>query len=193
MNLVTIQDQAYAVDVGFGGRGQTQPLPLVRTPEPDREARVDEVIAPATGRLVLKNLPEHTNRDRKIWMYQWRSNDDAEWDDKYAFTEEEFMPVDFQAMSVNISYRRNSFFMHSLAMTRMVLAQEIGEEGDGIVGEIALTGDRVRRYLGGKEDVSEQFETEADRLKALKKWFGIELSQRQKTGVKGTAIALPFS
>lgn len=56
VNLVTIEGKKYHVDVGFGGNGAIQPLPL------NRDEQSFESIIPASHRLVWRNIDVNTVR-----------------------------------------------------------------------------------------------------------------------------------
>ncbi|MCJ1387745.1 N-terminal acetyltransferase [Xylographa bjoerkii] len=188
VNFVTLDGQKYMCDVGFGARGQSAPLAVT-------EDEVVTQIAPASARLTKAALAAHTDPAQRLWVYQVRDGDAAQpWEDVYCFAETEFLPQDFEAMTVGTTYRRNSFFAYSIAMCRMVMAGEVGVtdvEGDEIVGVITLTDRECKRRVRGRTEVLKVFETEGERLEALRRWFGIEFGEAERRGVRGTAVGLP--
>ena len=59
-----------------------------------------------------------------------------------------------------------------------------------IVGQISLVGGVVKRRIGENTEVMEVCETEAERVKALEKWFGIRLTAAERRGIKGLSTEL---
>ena len=43
----------------------------------------------------------------------------------------------------------------------------------------------VKENLGGKTNVVQECNTEAERVEALKAWFGIELTDEETTSIRG--------
>lgn len=213
INLISLNGQKYICDVGFGANGQTAPLPLI-------DGQEHPHIGPtAKVRLIKAALPIHTDPDQRLWIYQLKKQEGEEWESVYAFSEMEFLPQDYESMTVGTTYRRNSFFAWSVAVARMVMRREVrvaevprtkvdnppsgrrgevdggektGEVGDDeIIGVLTLTDTECkRRILGGEPEVMKTFEKEQDRLDALKMYFGIGFSEAEKTGVLGTVVGL---
>jgi arylamine N-acetyltransferase len=117
-----------------------------------------------------------------MWVYSYRENDEAEWVNAYAFTEMEFFAEDFEVMNLSTMTLRQSFFVQSLFCVKMVLDNE--GEGNKPVGWLVLHGDKVTKKVGGKTKVLEELKTEEERVAALKKWFGIELSGVERMGIR---------
>ncbi|MCJ1315679.1 N-terminal acetyltransferase [Xylographa vitiligo] len=184
VNFVTLNGAKYVSDVGFGARGQSAPLALAA------DVPVTN-IAPASARLVRAALPAQLDPTQRLWLYQTRPGPAAAWEDGYAFAETEFLRADFDAMTVGTTFRRNSFFTFRIAVCRMVMAREVGGEGDAIVGVLTLTERECRRRVGGRTEVLGVFEREGERLEALRRWFGIEFGEAERRGVRGTAVGLP--
>lgn len=80
VNVVTIKATRYLVDVGYGRREPTQPLPLLSAAA-GRDSTSVEVtgIGTTKGKLELKTLPQHTSTarasadadavDQSVWVY----------------------------------------------------------------------------------------------------------------------------
>ena len=186
VNFVNIAGRKYVCDVGFGAKGPVRPV-LVGEDMPAPN------INPATVRLVLAPIPAHTDPAQRLWIYQLRVSPDADWEDVYCFTETEFLPQDFEAMTVGTTFKRNSFFAYSIAMCRMVMAKEVGitdVDEDEIVGIITLSERECKRRIRSKGEVLSVFKEEADRLEALRRWFGIEFGESERKGIKGTVVGL---
>ncbi len=148
VNIVTIGGQRYIVDVGFGAKGPINPVPLT-------EGLVHPHIAPASVRIIRTVLPQHTDRTRRLWVYQHRDDDNSLWTDVCCFTDVEFFQADFQSITVGTTFRRNSAFSYTIAMARMMLASEMegpwGDATDEIIGTVMVLDRRVKRTLHGKK------------------------------------------
>ena len=214
INLISLNGQKYVSDVGFGANGQIAPLPLIDGKEHPYIGSTAKV------RLIKAALPVHTDPDQRLWVYQLKKEEGEEWESVYAFSEMEFLPQDYESMTVGTTYRRNSFFAWSVAVARMVMRREVrsaevprtkiddlpfrergevdggdvkaGEVGDDeIIGVLTLTDKECkRRVFGGEPEVMKTFEKEQDRLDALKMYFGIGFSDAEKAGVFGTVVGL---
>jgi arylamine N-acetyltransferase len=60
INIVTIDETKYHVDVGFGGNGPVVPMPL------ERSGVVREHIKPAAARLQWRNIPGNTDPNQRL-------------------------------------------------------------------------------------------------------------------------------
>ena len=156
VNIVTLANgKRYMVDVGFGGNGPTQPLPL------DSEHLYVKNVAPAEVRLVYDNIPENTNRSQKLWIYQHRIDAQSPWLPMYCFTELEFLPQDYETMNFQTSQSRTSWFTYKIVVVKMIL-----EEGE-IVATLMLVGGDLRRRIKGEIEDLKACKTEEDRVQAL--------------------------
>ncbi|MBE7179988.1 MAG: arylamine N-acetyltransferase [Terriglobus roseus] len=90
INIVTIGGRKYHVDVGFGPNGLVAPMPI------NHDELVLDGIAPATHRLVYKNIEENTDPDQRLWVLQHRNDDSSSWTDLYCYTLLEFIAADFR-------------------------------------------------------------------------------------------------
>lgn len=179
INIVTLSDgKKYMLDVGFGGNGPIQPLLL------DPEHSHSQYIPPAEVRLIYDNIPDNTDPNQKLWIYQHRMNPDAPWVPMYCFTELEFLPSDYELMNMRTSQSRTSFFTYRVMVVKMIL------EGGEVVGTLMLVGAEVKRRVGGKVEHIMTCKTEAERVQALEKWFGIRLREDEKVGIKGMVTEL---
>jgi arylamine N-acetyltransferase len=228
VNFVMIEGKMYMVDVGFGAPGPILPLPL--------EERVEHSnIYPASARLVRGHIGPLVRRSdsQHLWIYQHRmkhanhvpsssnpsedTNHDG-WRDTYAFSDLEFIPADFESLTVASAFRRNSFFNYTIAAARMIMAHEVPlisanfsgnshvraalersagrsvpqtdtHGDDGIVGVMALTTTECKCTINGYKITLKTFEHEEDRLEALRTYFGIEFSESEKAGVYESAVS----
>lgn len=175
VNLVTIGDQKYAVDVGFGAEGPIMPIPL------DRSGTVQKHLSPASVGLDWRNIPETTDPNQRFWVLKYRKSDESEWEPlKYCFTEVEFLPQDYGVMSHFVSTSPRTWF------TRVVVVElKIMDESEALVGRLTIQGNSMKRRMGGEVIEATIFESEQDRLDALEKHFGIKFGAADREGIRG--------
>ncbi|KAK3303734.1 uncharacterized protein B0T15DRAFT_541080 [Chaetomium strumarium] len=180
VNIVTINGERYLVDVGFGSNGPTHPIPLHDGVEFDG-------VPPARGRLQYRKLDEHTDPNQRVWLYAVQAADredsSSAWRDMYHFVETEFLPEDFEVMNLATMTAPQSFFVQSV----MCMCTILDEQEERPVGLLILHRDYVKRRVGGEAGIIELFETEEQRVAALKKYFGIVLSAEEKKAIRGLA------
>lgn len=87
--IVTIGNDQYVADVGFGGNGQIHPLIL------DKSGTVTAGILPASKRILWRNINQNTDPNQRMWVFEHRNDDDSEWEETYCFTDLEFLPADY--------------------------------------------------------------------------------------------------
>lgn len=93
------------------------------------------------------------------------------------------MEADFRIL--NFWTSGASSFQSALQLVVLFL-RRTGKDGkEEIYGKRMLSGNVVKENLGGKTAVVEVCESEEQRVEALRKWFGITLSQEEKEGVRG--------
>lgn len=186
INVVTIDDRRYVVDVGFGANNPMQPLEWV-------EGQVTPAVAPAFNRLVRANIPANTDAAQRLWIYEHKDDGavggEEGWLPMYCFAETEFGPMDYEVMNFFTSCHPTSFFAHLVLCCRGVEGEE--REGEKTVGGmLMLVGAEVTRRVGGKKERLMVCETEAERVEALEKWFGVRLTEEERAGVKGREVEL---
>ncbi|OOF96811.1 hypothetical protein ASPCADRAFT_167960 [Aspergillus carbonarius ITEM 5010] len=174
VNLITLGQQKYLVDVGFGSNGPHQPVPLVHAYEFHN-------VGEQCGRLVYGPIPQHTSKGQTLWQYEIR-NGDGPWTPAYCFTETEFLPEDFTIINYYMSTSRESWFTFNVLCVRMLL----DEEGEQLVGDLTLFNDTLKRRLGATAEVLEKFTSEEERVVALEKLFKIRLSPADRGGIRRT-------
>jgi arylamine N-acetyltransferase len=237
VNLVTIANTKYHVDIGFGGGGPPFPLPL-SDPNPETNTRFtaspqlsfpclptqssstsSNAPNPARSKHTTIRLIHRTLRDepsatrpsdpaQALWVYEMRVAGSEEWTPRYAFTETEFLPSDFEVMNHYTSTSSKIWFTKKIVCVRYLLDGDDGdlaklEEGEedkgkedeegvekGIVGQIMLDGNVVKRRIGEESEVLEELRSEEERVRALERWFGIVLSQEEREGIRGMVTEL---
>lgn len=177
VNIVTISGKKYLVDVGFGGNGATTPLPL-------EEEAVHERIAPGEMRLIRSKLPEHTDVNQRMWIYQHRQTPDDKWTPMYCFTEVEFFPQDYEMMNFWTSQSRKCFFTYAIVLARILM-----EKGK-LVGMVTMKDGEAKRRIGNEVVETKTCRNEQGRLDVLREWFGTRLTQEEERGIRGTVTEL---
>lgn len=157
VNIITIQEKRYMVDVGFGTGQATHPLELV-----DRSPSIN--IKPNQQvRLRWDAIPEAQNKDAKMWIFERQDKADGPWIPTYCFPDNvEYLPQDYAVMSYYTSTNRTSFFTYKLITAKFLL----DEAGDEVIGTLVMFGNTAHRRVGGvKEDLG-TFEKEEERVDA---------------------------
>lgn len=165
------------LDVGFGGDGPVQFLPLL----------ADVVlpnIRPQEMRLTHENIQDNLDPMQRLWVYQVRKTPEDEWKPKYCFSEVEFLPQDFKVMNFWTSTSPRSWFTQQVMIVKM-----LQDEGS-VYGQLILLGGDVKLKKNGKTEIIKVCKTEAERLEALAVDFHIELSVREKRGISGLVTEL---
>lgn len=187
MNIITLSDgQVWTMDVGFGGDGPTKPMPLVHD-QPQVNLGGQEV------RLVRDWIPTQLHRTEasKLWIYEYRNGKDKAWNSFYAFSETEAMEADFHVINHFTGTSPDSH--HTITQLLVKFLRRERDDGSGdqeIYGKRMLVNALVKENLGGKTKIVEECKTEEDRIRILKEFFGIILTEEEKTAIKGTATEL---
>ena len=226
VNIVTLgRDARYVVDVGFGSNGPVRPIPL---PPPAALGLAGELlgppeehphISPASVRLLHEPIPQQTNQDCRVWIYQHRPDPAADWVPMYCFVDIEFLLEDIRGMNFQPWRSPRSFFTRKILMTRFttdkeaeVEAEESGDAGAGSGGgggpgspdESAITGAEIDGIITLFENTLKwrrrgdlrlelKFENEQQRVDALRGYFGIELDEEDRDAIRGTVAEISDS
>lgn len=174
VNFVTIGEQKYLVDVGFGSNGPHQPIPLTRGFEFHN-------VGDQFGRLQYGPIAQHTNSSQSVWQYEFR-NGDGDWIPAYCFTETEFLPEDFAMINYYMSTSRGSWFTWHVVCVRMV----VDDNGEELVGDLTLWNDSLKLRIGAKSEVLQTFKSDEDRVSALKEMFNIHIGPADRDSIRRT-------
>lgn len=174
VNIVTIDQKSYLVDVAYGSNSPCRPVLL----EPDIEF---DGVYPARGKLEYKCLPQHTDPKQRVWVFSSRPDREGTWKEEYAFVETEFFPGDFEVMNLMTMTAPRSFFVQTVVATRILLNPQDGEP-EGI---LILYKDYVKRRLRDHTEVIAILTTEDQRVSALKYHFFIELKPEEQRAIRG--------
>jgi arylamine N-acetyltransferase len=194
--LMLSSHEKYLIDVAFGGNCPVRPIPL----KPGSE---EAHIASAKVRLLHEPIEQFVNQECKIWVYQVKIHEGAEWMPVYCFMDAEFLPEDIRGMNLSPWKAPNSFLTWSILMTRYTTDREVLEEDAGpglpdeqmvsqgeIDGVVILNHDEVKWRRCGKTVVEFKLHTEKGRLEALRKYFGIVLDEEDESAIRGMASEL---
>ena len=190
VNVVNIAGTRYLLDGGFGAQGPPRALPL------DHGVATTQ-ISPAQMRVIHDNIPNNLDPSQKVWIYQHRHNEERAWVPMYCFTDLEFTPQDVESMNYAPSRARDTFFTHKVVANRFTTEREM-DDGDlpGSTSEQALEGEvdgaltinhdvlKWRRH--GQKAVELPFKTDAERVAALQKYFGISLAEEDREAIYNT-------
>lgn len=121
--LVTIDDQKWIADVGFGGYGLYEPILLVANQEEKQYGDSFKIVM---------------NNDK--YVLQFLQNN--AWKNLYEFNLEKFEPIDFKPMSYHVSHAPDSFFVENRFCVMPTPK-----------GRIMLLNDKLRIMDNGKEEV----------------------------------------
>lgn len=176
VNIVTIGETRYHVDVGFGGNGPVVPMPL------DRSGPVQPHIEPASARLQWRNIPGNSDPNQRLWVYEHRMDKEAEFQMMYCFTELEFLPSDYNIMNYYTSTSHKTFF------TRVIVGEKklVDDKGE-LSGNLILGNNDLKWRVHGNKKKEIKFETEGDRIQALEEHFRIKLGQVERDSIRGLA------
>lgn len=175
VNIVSIGQNKYHVDVGFGGNGPIVPMPL------DKSSHIQPHIAPASARLQYRNIPGNTNPDQRLWVYEHRIDENNDFNMTYCFTELEFLPSDYNMMNYYTSTSPKTFFTRVIVGNKKILS----EDGETLVGDLILENGSLKWRVHGKKEKEIKLESEEERVKAIEEHFGIKLGQVERDGIKG--------
>lgn len=179
VNIVTIAESKYLVDVGFGAGEPTGPVPLKHGSEFNG-------LLSSKGRLELKHLDKHSTTAKqdpgqRLWVYSVRFSTKPEWQEMYSFTETEFFPADFAMMNYFVSTRPDSWFVQEVVAYRMLMDRGQMQ----LSGEVALHKDILKIREQGKEEVVTKLNSEEDRIKILAQHFEMKLTEREQRSIVG--------
>jgi arylamine N-acetyltransferase len=194
VNMIKIGGAKYMVDGGFGPHGPPRPIRLQHD-EPESH------VGPAEMRLLHAPIDQNADSDQKVWIDQYRYDQEIAWAPMYCFVELEFTPEDIYSMNHAPWLSRHTFFTHKVVAVRFTTDKEVdGDEMPGTPGEVALEGeidgsltinhDVLKWRRKGKKVLELPFVKEEDRLLALEKYFGIRLGEQDRLGIRGTAAEM---
>ncbi|TEB30744.1 cysteine proteinase [Coprinellus micaceus] len=202
-------NETYVVDVGFGSGGLVRPIPLVQGDEsitqgigPAEWHRLDK--KPMPGSALATSLDESSQPGQDLWalhIYTGKREDlagqgEGQWRQMYAFSELEFFPVDAVDGSFVVEKSTEGFFAMNICAVK-VFSEEASasQESGGCLSSPrlyrkVLFGNEVKKYSGdGQVEVLRTFNTERERLEALREVFGVRYGDNAAQYITGRAPA----
>ncbi|KAI1204701.1 cysteine proteinase [Annulohypoxylon truncatum] len=203
VNIVTIDNKKYMVDVGFGANGPTFPV-LLEDDQPQRHFLGSTTMI----RLVNEPIPQAVDQSQKVWVYQQRIDPDPEWVPRFCFVNFEFLLEDIRGLNLNPWKSPTSWFTQKVIVSRFTTSLE--EDGEKILdqkfacmdrnpeildsitidGELVLFQDTLKWRRDGKTKLEVRFESEEQRTEAIGKYFGIDLDEEDRLAILGTVSAI---
>lgn len=179
VTIVTIGQGKYVVDTSNGPSGFPYPVPLVH-------GEAIEDYKPREGRVIYDSIPGWSSPDQKWWRLQQRRGDvEADpWMDVYAFTETEWLPMDFEMIRTAYVTMGTGWIAPRVACFRVLL------ESDEPVGWIMIWEDEVKRHYKGKTETLKKLYSESDRVATLQAEFGIVLTSDEQRQIVGLSTEI---
>ncbi|KAK5087925.1 hypothetical protein LTR05_002141 [Lithohypha guttulata] len=185
VNIITIDNKKYFVDVGFGSMGPTKPVPLVDGYTTMHAGTEDNVAS--TLRLTRGFAANNTSRnpEQELWIYSVKfshaDDDSRPWVPCYCFSETEFFPADFNVMNHWVTTNRASIFVQMIICMKFIMS----DDGQTLIGDITLNNAEIKERRFGRSTKLMDIKSEEHRIEALEKYFGIKLSAPERAGIIG--------
>ncbi|EKM81236.1 hypothetical protein AGABI1DRAFT_56672 [Agaricus bisporus var. burnettii JB137-S8] len=196
-------NETYVVDVGFGSSCITRPLllsnhpdnvifglseterhRLTRSPRPDSSLSDSQDLESTAG--------EQWNLE--IWHKKHESTDGT-WRLQFSFTEDEFSQTDIIFGSFGICNRPDPttpFWNSILCLKLFTIDNEETlqlEKCERPMYRIILFGKEVWKSSGANKEILRNLETELDRIRAIRDYFGIDMKDEDAVHIVGRAAA----
>ncbi|KAF4980420.1 hypothetical protein FZEAL_3573 [Fusarium zealandicum] len=199
VNIVTVGEQRYLVDVGFGSNGPTAALPM-----DSGEAETEGFLGQVLMRLRYAPISQALNQKARFWIYERRDQlGHGDWEQMHCFTDTEFLPEDIQIANLKPSTTPTSFFVQKVVAMRFLSLDDGATEERGylhldtrdcetilegeITGILTLNGDIFKVRHNGKTIRTTTLKDEGERIEILEKYFGIRLGEMDREAIKETA------
>ncbi|KAI1385963.1 cysteine proteinase [Hypoxylon trugodes] len=197
VNIVIIGNERWMLDVGFGANGPTMPMHL------SHEFYASHVRASqAKTRVVHEPIPQNVDQSQKIWIYQFQIGPGEEWVPQYCFVDTEFLLEDIRCMNLSPWKSPSSWFTQKVVLTRFTthlerekaddLSDGPGSASEGVIsrgdidGALILFHDSLKWRRFGRTKLEIKFSSDAERIDAIRKYFGIELDEEDREAIRGT-------
>ncbi|KXN92041.1 Arylamine N-acetyltransferase [Leucoagaricus sp. SymC.cos] len=200
-------NQTYVVDVGIGSNCLMRPLLLSVDPnnvnygltETERHRLAFEPRQDSS----LSSLSDFSNTVGDLWYIEVghrKSMSDPEiWRRHFAFSEtSEVWQQDIQFSFFAVSHRLSGMFHRFVTCVKVFIFDEPSETGEPLpertkrpMYRIILHGNVVKKSYGVESEILRTFETEVERVRALREIFGLKLKDEDVEYIKGRASALP--
>ena len=152
------------------------PIPLTKGLE-----QAHESVPGSFARLVNRPIASNTT-DQNVWVLELKNATTDTWSGGYCFTEVEWLPQDFEILNYRTSKDHKSWFTYRLVLVRTLIDEETRTKA---IGTIILMENKVERRLnGGNKEILVEAKNEAERVQALRQWFGIILLPEEERGIR---------
>ncbi|KXN92043.1 Arylamine N-acetyltransferase 2 [Leucoagaricus sp. SymC.cos] len=200
-------NQTYVADVGIGSTCLMRPLLLSADPnnvifgltETERHRLAFEPRPDSS----LSSSPDFSTTVGDLWNievgHRKSMNDPEIWRRQFGFSETgEVWQQDIQFSSFAVSHRPITIFYNFVTCVKVFTVDEPSATGEPPLERskrpmyrIILHGNEVKKSYGVESEVMRKFETEVDRIRALREIFGLKLKDEDAEFIKGRAAALP--
>lgn len=203
LNVVTIGDTRYAVDVAYGANGPCRPCMV------ESELAQDHIL-PAQMRVRYGILPGASARAGNVWFYEHRTDENAAWIPMYCFVDTEILPADVRSMNWSPWQSPTTIFRKTVLCVIFTTEGQVEENGElrgngmssessseegqvkgDIDGVVIILGNNIKWRRKGEKKIDKVFKNDRERLDALEKYFGIFLSRQDQDAIKGTVTEVP--
>ncbi len=182
--FAVIGSQKYLIDIGFGAHGAIEPI-LLEVGETAKgvpgvtQRLVQKKLAPFTAGQVMWVVEVHTSKE----LEPAANAEDSKWRPAYCFSEQEWLPQDFELINYRTSHDPRSMFTYRILVTKTIL----DHSGDSATGQITMVGDEVTRRMGDKseKETLRKCKSERERVDALDRWFDMKLTHEEAVGIRG--------
>lgn len=177
LTIVTLEDQKYLVDVGFGGNNVLCPMPI-------KDGYTAKMIGEEEVKIVHQPIKYSKSQD-PIWQIHYRHKPEDQWTVAYCFLLLEFFEEDFKLGNFYTSTSKDVIFAQYLLAAKIILK-------DGVpVARLNMFGGTFKLKTADGVEILQECKTEQERIDGLERYFGIKLTKEEIEAVKGRVVALP--
>lgn len=176
--MAFFNEKNYLVDVAMGPTCATQPLLL-------EDGYTAPGIGLSTCRLRWDTIPDYTDPNSKLWIYEQNADGKSDFVPTFCFSELEFVPSDYEIMKGGTTFTRNMWFTFRIVCTKVIL-----DDDEEPVGMLILANNSLIKRVKGQTEPLAKFSCEAERVEALEKWFGIQMTEDERKGIRGSVTYL---
>lgn len=201
VNIVTVGEKRYSVDVGFGSNGPIAPLEM----KPDGEA-IKPHLGETQMRLRYGPISQALNQHNKVWIYEHKIDPKSDdWTVMYCFPDFEVLPQDVKVMNLGPSKSPTSIFLQRVITTlfvadgdfavniydeRLEVPQRDVLEDKPLTGQLILDNNAFKLRSNGEKIFEKTFNNEGARIEALGNYYGLQLGEVDRRAIKGTSTEI---
>ena len=173
--IISFGSARYIADVGVGSPSPTGPIALNESSE-----RPEINFGTQARRLRRLEIPELMSKEL-MWVYEVQHDVDGPWIPIFAFTEQEFVPGDFEVMNYYTSHSPESPSVRKIQINKFIL------NNDELVGTVSCSGNRIKRRIKGIQHDEIELKSEQERIQAFEEYLGIKLLPEERAGIVGSS------